>query len=333
MQHELHKKYGDTVRFSPFHVSFCNESAFKDILTKKPSRGQLMKDPYAYNSLVRNGVHSILTAPSDTEHSRYRRLLSHGFSEKALKEQEPLLLRYVDLLIYKLQERAKDGTPQDMVAWYNWTTFDLTGSLTFNDSFDCLESASYHPWIQFVFGNIKAAATITALKFMPVANWIITTLFGKMIKKKQSQNAKFTAEKVAHRLKSQTDCTDFFEHIINRKEGSEEMSRAEIEATSSVLVLGGSETSATLLAGATYLLLQHPKVLRRVKAEVRDRFKSEEEINSASIKELPYLLAVLDESLRIFPPVPIGSPRTVPPQGDTINGYYLPAKVSNISPK
>lgn len=331
MHHRLHEEYGDTVRFSPTHVSFCNELAFKDILNKKPGRGQLKKDPITYDAISGGKVHSILTTPSDDEHSRYRRLLSHGFSEKALKEQEPLLLHYVNLLIFKLHEHAKDGTPQDMVAWFNWTTFDLIGDLTFNESFSCLDSASYHPWIQFIFGNIKASATMATLKFLPFANWMIMWLLGSKIQSMKQQNANFTSEKVAHRMSMQTERTDFLSYVLNDAKDSHAMTLREIEAVSSILVLAGSETTATLLAGATYLLLKYPRTLRKATAEVRDHFKSGEDITSSTVKELPYLNAVLDESLRIFPPVPLGSPRVIPAHGDVINGYTLPAKVSSVS--
>ena len=47
------------------------------------------------------------------------------------------------------------------------------------------------------------------------------------------------------------------------------MSRPEIIANSSVLIVAGSETTATLLSGATYYLLQNPTKLARLQDEVR----------------------------------------------------------------
>ncbi|WP_152722024.1 cytochrome P450, partial [Moraxella catarrhalis] len=44
--------------------------------------------------------------------------------------------------------------------------------------------------------------------------------------------------------------------------------------------------------------------------------------------QLPYLNAVVNESLRIAPPVVIGVPRVVPAGGATICGRYVPAGVS-----
>jgi cytochrome P450 len=77
-----------------------------------------------------NGVSSILTVESDVEHSRIRRVLAHAFSEKAMREQEPLIQQYIDMLIESLNIAAKKG-PVDVVQWYEFVTFDIIGkSLT-----------------------------------------------------------------------------------------------------------------------------------------------------------------------------------------------------------
>ena len=63
----------------------------------------------------------------------------------------------------------------------------------------------------------------------------------------------------------------------------------------SVLVIAGSETTATLLAGVTYLLLRHPEAMKKVVDEVRSSFKSEEDITLTSVGNLTYMLACLNE--------------------------------------
>lgn len=62
--------------------------------------------------------------------------------------------------------------------------------------------------------------------------------------------------------------------------------------------------------------------------EIRTTFKDEDEINILSTQQLSYLNAVAEESLRMYPPVPTGLPRTAPDEGVTILGQYVPAGVS-----
>lgn len=93
--------------------------------------------------------------------------------------------------------------------------------------------------------------------------------------------------------------------------------------------MGGSETTATLLAGVTYLLLSNPHALQKLTEEVRSTFSDESEINMTSVNQLTYMLACLNEAMRVYPPVPTGLPRVVPSGGNTILDRYVPEKVSS----
>jgi cytochrome P450 len=104
------------------------------------------------------------------------------------------------------------------------------------------------------------------------------------------------------------------------------MSREEIHGNSSVLIIAGSETTATALSGITYYLGKHPSLMQTVVNEVRSKFSTEEELTMDTTTDLPYMRACIEESLRLFPPVPISPPRLSP--GGFVGGYYLPRHVS-----
>jgi hypothetical protein len=96
----------------------------------------------------------------------------------------------------------------------------------------------------------------------------------------------------------------------------------------STLIVAGSETTATLLSGAIYLLLANPDKLAKLVKEVRSTFKSDEEITLTSVQSLTYMLACLNESLRCYPPVASGLPRVVPKGGNVVAGQFIPEDVS-----
>ena len=58
--------------------------------------------------------------------------MSHAFSSSALREQEPILTSYFDLLVARLRDQIGGGMAAriDIMSWYNFTTFDLIGSVT-----------------------------------------------------------------------------------------------------------------------------------------------------------------------------------------------------------
>ena len=102
------------------------------------------------------------------------------------------------------------------------------------------------------------------------------------------------------------------------------MTDREIHQNAANFVGAGIETTANLLCAAIYLLLTHPACLEKIRSEVREAFKTKENINTLVLAKLPYFQAVVDESLRIYPPGLAGQPRRMYPQGDNVSGYWIP---------
>lgn len=112
----------------------------------------------------------------------------------------------------------------------------------------------------------------------------------------------------------------------------QQISHPEILANAHNLIVGGSETTATVLSGATYLLATNKPVQAKLIEEIRSKFNSEDEINLLSVQKLSYMLAVFQEVLRLYPAVPSAIPRKAPPQGTTIRGEYVPPEVIPLYP-
>ena len=111
------------------------------------------------------------------------------------------------------------------------------------------------------------------------------------------------------------------------------MTRPEIISNARVLLTAGSETTATFLSGATYHLLRHPAALHYAQSEVRNAFRNSEDITLRSVStpsRLPYLEAVIQESLRCYPSIPATLPRRTGPDGAIIDGHFVPGDVRNI---
>ncbi|KUL89461.1 hypothetical protein ZTR_04501 [Talaromyces verruculosus] len=102
----------------------------------------------------------------------------------------------------------------------------------------------------------------------------------------------------------------------------------EMVSESKTLILAGTETVAMALSGMLYYLLREPSCLVRVTDEIRSSFQNENEINMNSAAPLRYLIAVLEESMRLYPPVPAALPRMVPEPGQIICDRFVPAGTS-----
>ena len=124
----LHQTYGPVVRVGPNELSYAaaGGDAFKDIYGfRKKGHAQPFK-PRTFYGRPLNNIDGLITS-DDAGHSRQRKIVSNSFSDKALKEQEPLLKKWAMVMKRKLAERADGSVQSDLVKYYNCTTFDVMG--------------------------------------------------------------------------------------------------------------------------------------------------------------------------------------------------------------
>lgn len=301
-------------------MSYASADAWKDGWGHRQGHDEFMK---ANNVPSPAGVFGILGAQR-AEHARFRRLLSHSFSEKGMREQQDTLQQYVNLLIERLRENATKGS-QDMVQWFNWTTFDVIGKLAFGESFGCLQNQSMHPWIEAIFGNLRGIIFIQGFRRCGL-ELLIPLLTPKKALEQRQYNYQYSSDKIDERVKH-GEQGDFWDNVLKQSalgNGEKGMTLNEMKANASNLVLAGSETTATLLSGTIYQLLKNPSAMKEITREIRTSFNTSDEIDLFSVSKLKYTLAVLDETMRIYPPVPSQASRRVPPGGDTVEGEFLP---------
>ncbi|KAM3066898.1 hypothetical protein ACMFMF_009949 [Clarireedia jacksonii] len=79
-------------------------------------------------------------------------------------------------------------------------------------------------------------------------------------------------------------------------------------------IVAGSETLTTALAGTVYLLLENLACMEKLTGIIRGE----------TIAALPYLTAILNETMRIYPPILDSMRREVPKGGATTAGCYVP---------
>lgn len=78
-----------------------------------------------------------------------------------------------------------------------------------------------------------------------------------------------------------------------------------------------------MLCGVIYYLLRNPSTLRHLVGEIRTSFANTESFTFERLGGLRYLNACLQEALRLYPPVPIGVARVVPPGGLTVHSKWV----------
>ncbi|KAF9873382.1 cytochrome P450 [Colletotrichum karsti] len=316
---ELHEKYGPMVRISPNRLAVDGSVAWPEVFTRRPHQPEFEKTIEAYGLTERIGIFPAYRE----DHRRQRRLMAHAFSESALTEQEGYIKHYVDLLMSRLGEQAHKGKPVDLTKWYNFLTFDIIGELAFGDPFYSLEKSNYHPWVAMLFQSIKGNAKLQFLLKYRILRPLLLLMIGEkeIAMKEESEN--LSRVKTDKRLALGSDTRkDFMTYILRNNKDGKGMTHEEIHMNARGLIVAGSETTATALAGFTFHLTHHPEVYQALTEEIRGAFASEEEITMKSTARLPYLHACLEETLRIYPPAAETPPRISP--GDYVDGQFVP---------
>ena len=203
--------------------------------------------------------------------------------------------------------------------------------MAFGESFGCLDRGDFHFWIKLIFEAVKAGAIEQATRRFATPGsglqlWLMRFIPNEL-RKNRREHLDYSREKVMKRIKLKTDRKDFIHYIMKQGEVYD-LKQDEIIVNAALFIVAGSETTASSLSSLANNLLRHPDKYEKLKKEIREAFKSEEEICLEKIMELEYLTACIEENLRIFPPAPIGFLRSINPGGDTIDGVFVPGGTS-----
>ncbi|KAF1924082.1 cytochrome P450 [Didymella exigua CBS 183.55] len=329
--HALHEQYGEVVRLSPNELSFIHPDAWRDIYGHgsgqgKGTQGSVPGKYWEWYGLCSNKVAHMIQTKDPAEHARIRRIFKPAFSDRALKEQEPLLLKYVEKLISNLKrDVSKDPDHKfDIVKQYNFTTFDVMGDLTFGESLHMLDDSKYDPWVAVIFNQLKQNSLFNFMAYYPWINSLVKNNLPPSVLKVKMEHFRYSVERVDKRLQGrQSEGHDLWD-FISTEDKKLQLSRDEMNSNATLFMTAGTETTATFLSGLTYNLLKNPDKMEKVCKEIRTTFRDESEMTMEAIAALPYLAACLKESFRVYPSVPSGLLHLTPANGSTICGQFIP---------
>lgn len=220
----LHKRYGPVVRIAPDELAFSRPEAWKDIYGHKLA-DEIPKHAFFYRT--RGVPPSIVSEEDPHNHALLRRELLPQFSDRKMREQEPIIGAYLDLLMTRLREHAVDADrkdavtggparrPLNMVDWYTWTTFDIIGDLAFGEPFGCLDRAKDDPWVDAISRGIQWLPILSMVKYLGLEK--LTAVAVKLNKADADHNAR-TQAKLERRMALKAERPDLVEGFLRKKE-------------------------------------------------------------------------------------------------------------------
>jgi len=91
------------------------------------------------------------------------------------------------------------------------------------------------------------------------------------------------------------------------------------------MFVGGSDTTATVLEWTMTELMRNPAAMKKVQEEVRTITGKKPKIEAEDIQKMEYMHSIINESLRLHPPIPLLVPRETTADVE-IDGYHIPSK-------
>jgi cytochrome P450 len=178
-----------------------------------------------------------------------------------------------------------------MVAYFEFTTSDIIGDFCFADSFHQLDSGVQDPWMRDMHHFIPFVLKMRCLFDLALFAWVRLVLLAFAVPIREVQIR--VLERVRKRIEMGTTHKDMMTHVIGHiSEKGDGISIDELAQTSFVLMVAGSETTATTLAGAMYYLLRNENVLEILNSEIRNAFTSDEDITMAKASILTFGIQV-----------------------------------------
>lgn len=165
-------------------------------------------------------------------------------------------------------------------------SFDIMADLTFGESMGLLETQEYSPWLLGIFDGIFYACVSRAFQYFPTLWNVIQLLIPRSVHEAAEASFKHSADRVDKRLAMDTERPDIFGLVLKHETGSK-MPRHEMHANADLLMIAGTETTATTLSGLTYNLLTNIGPMEKLTREIRESFRSADEITIDTLPKLP----------------------------------------------
>jgi tryprostatin B 6-hydroxylase len=316
----LHNQYGAFVRVGPSDVSIVHATAVQALYGPD---SKCTKGPYYDFS---QPIVSLHTMRDRALHDERRRVWSRAFGLAGLRGYETRVKSYQDKLIQQLE--ARGGSPVNAKQWFSFYAFDVMGELAFGRSFDMLETGKNHWAIKMMDDGVNILAFMIPIWFLrlamavPGATRELWRLMG------------FSREMLLERMKTNPGIPDITSVLLEPLKGRQP-TKQDLDVLTGdtfLIITAGSDTTATTLTSIFYLLTKHPKEVTRLRNELlQHATPSKNAISSDKIAHLPHLNGVINEAMRLYPPVPSAIYRKTPPEGITIDGTYIPGGMTVYS--
>ncbi|KAK6376530.1 hypothetical protein LTS17_007125 [Exophiala oligosperma] len=339
----LHDRYGafallfrPIVRVRPNELHVFDWDAYRTVF--KPN-SDFHRPREFYNAPQCEG--SFLNVSDGRVAKPHRDLFVQAFSRRAIKRLEPLINKKLDRFLERLDEFASRGTAVDLDVAFACFTGDVTMDYCYQMNLGLLDAPLLRPSMMVYLDEF--APIVPFFWYFPgVGNLLNKLVFGDVL---PTQKVKAWFPAAAAMKDMMRRCEELVTSLAQAPSGSKEVtssmfadaldpkggryvvSRKELAADAVLMFLAGTDTTAHALTFGFWEMIKRPGILERLRQELGEAKLqlggSEAVTTLADLENLPYLRAVVKESLRVSMGTSARLPRLVPPQGAVLCGEVI----------
>ncbi|MCJ1307461.1 hypothetical protein MMC25_001107 [Agyrium rufum] len=257
------------------------------------------------------------------EHAARRRLYAPAFTSQSMLDWEDLVQQKVRLAVSQLRHRALQG-PVDMLPWWTFMATDLVTELAFGASANTLENGKNSDFLE-IFGKmakfrglrLELPYLIKPLSYLPIP------FFQRLqqLPYRLEASACSFIEKNKGGDGDQTQDITVFAKALAEADASKGLTKDIIWRDAKDFIIAGSDSTSVTMTYIVWAVIKHPNVRARLEQALE---KLPEDFSSKDALGIHYLHLVVQEALRLYGAAQGLLPRTVPPGGKQVGGYFLP---------
>ncbi|PIN09965.1 Cytochrome P450 CYP2 subfamily [Handroanthus impetiginosus] len=237
--------------------------------------------------------------------------------------------------VYKLWEEKRDSSGKvlvDMKQWFGDLNLNVVLKMVAGKRFHGGGDAEETQRCREVFREFfHLAGVFVAADALPYLGWLDLGGYEKRMKEIAKELDRIVGGWLAeHRQKEysgEDKPRDFMDVLLSAVQGSDFQVKYDndtiIKCTCETLIAGGVDTTTVMLVWSLSLLLNHRHVLKKVQQELDDQIGKNRRVTESDLNNLPYLHAVVKETLRLYPAGPLSGTREFS-KDTTIGNYKIP---------
>ncbi|KAJ4361588.1 hypothetical protein N0V95_001749 [Ascochyta clinopodiicola] len=312
--HRLHLQYGPYVRVAPNEIDISDADAIQPIYVAK---GGFPKAP-CYANFDIDGHKTIFSTTSHDYRAVRAKAVVPLFSTKCLRENKDAILGCVDRMVKRLGEEALTKKPVNVLNLTRALAVDAVSTHLFRENYDGVSESG--PTLS-VSAFVDAFVAVGRFFYLPTTVFIwLEWAVGKWMANHETEESMMLVDKFVNNLVSSTSAQS--ETYPGRLMAAG-ICKSEVEAQCKDLLFAGTDSTGMNLATIIRGLVMHPQKYERLKREVHNNAALG--AGAGDIQALPYLAAVVKESLRISMANPTRLPHVVPAGGWMFKDTFFPA--------